>query len=74
MRSTAHAVLVSLVLVAAGSSVLAAGTVQVAYVQSEKFADIGYAPRDREDTLQELTKHFELPCRISSPISNYCAH
>jgi hypothetical protein len=60
MRSTAHAALVSLVLVAAGSSVLAAGTVQVAYVQPEKFADIGYAPRDREDTLQELTKHFEL--------------
>jgi Protein of unknown function (DUF3016) len=51
-------------LLAAGSmlaspSVLAAGSVQVSYVQPEKFADIGISPRDREDALQQLTKHFE---------------
>jgi len=43
----------------AGASVLAAGSVQVSYVQPEKFADIGMSPRDRDDTLQQLTKHFE---------------
>ena len=60
MRLTAHSTLVSLAMAWACSSVLAAGNVQVAYVQPEKFADIGITPRDREDTLKQLTKHFEV--------------
>jgi hypothetical protein len=59
MRLTAHSVLGSLGLAFACSLVSAAGSAQVSYIQPEKFADIGISPRDREDTLKHLTKHFD---------------
>jgi hypothetical protein len=59
MRSTTLQALLTAGSVFVGSSVFAAGSVQVSYVQPEKFADIGISPRDRDDTLQQLTKHFE---------------
>jgi len=48
---------VGLALVVAGAH--AAGTVQVSYVQPERFADAGDAGSDREDNLKALTSHFE---------------
>jgi hypothetical protein len=37
----------------------AAGSVQVSYVQPEKFADVGRTPTDVDGNLQQLTRHFE---------------
>jgi Protein of unknown function (DUF3016) len=59
MRSAANAVLISFSLTLA-AAVQAAGSIQVSYVQPEKFADIGISARDREETLRELTKHFDM--------------
>ncbi len=51
--------LLSVALAAVSSSVLAAGSAQVTYVQPEKFTDAGFGSIERERTLQALTQHFE---------------
>ena len=57
MRFDTPSVLASLGLLLSASTVLAAGTVQVSYVQPDRFADVGRA--EREDNLKALSKHFE---------------
>lgn len=52
---------------AAALAVHAAGTVQVSYVQPDRFIDAGQRPSDVEDTLSELTRHFELLAKRHLP-------
>lgn len=59
MHATPRALLVSLGLVMGAATAQAAGTVTVAYIQPEKFADVGHSRRDVDDALKELTHHFE---------------
>jgi len=54
-RSIAFSAALALVAVAAQ----AAGTVQVSYIQPEKFSDAGDARRDIEGNLDVLKRHFE---------------
>lgn len=60
MRPTIRSLMGSVGLALAAAGAYAAGTVQVAYVQPEKFADAGDAGSDREDNLKLLTGHFEV--------------
>lgn len=64
MRSTLRPIApivlgVALALQAASLAAHAAGTVQVTYVQANRFIDAGNHPSDVEDTLGQLTQHFE---------------
>ena len=59
MRSTTRLFAQLLAGSVAAVGALAAGTVQVSYVQPERFADIGRARSDRDETLNQLTRHFE---------------
>ena len=59
MRSTTRLFALLLAGSVAAVGALAAGTVQVSYVQPERFADIGRARSDRDETLNQLTRHFE---------------
>ncbi len=59
MHTTPRSIVVSLGLVLAAAAAQAAGTVTVAYIQPEKFADVGHTRRDVDDALKELTRHFE---------------
>ena len=61
MRSTFPRFVLGLAfgLQAAGLAAHAAGSVQVAYLQPEQFADAGNRPGELEDTLKQLTRHFE---------------
>ena len=61
MHSTTRSItcLAGLVMAVAVAGAQAAGTVQVAYVQPDKFADVGHTRWDVEENLQRLTRHFE---------------
>lgn len=59
MRSPTRSALVSFSLVLVASGAQAVGTVQVNYLNPDKFADIGLSPQEREDSLKHLTRHFE---------------
>lgn len=59
MRFTTRSTLCSLGLALVTGAAQAAGTVQVSYVQPDKFADAGNARSDIDDNLKQLTSHFE---------------
>ena len=51
---------IAVALQAAGLAAQAAGTVQVSYVQPDRYIDAGIRQHDVENTLSDLTRHFEL--------------
>jgi hypothetical protein len=59
MRTHPCSVFVALGMALSAATALAAGSIQVSYLQPERFTDIGLSPKDRDDTLHELTRHFE---------------
>ena len=61
MRFTRHfsATVVAAGLVLAAAAAQAAGTVQVSFIQSDKFTDAGDARRDIDGNLRELARHFD---------------
>jgi hypothetical protein len=59
MRAPISSALLCVGLVLAAGTAQAAGTVQVSYVNPDKFADIGWTTWDKEDSLKVLTRHFE---------------
>ena len=59
MRPIHRLVSVSSVLILCAAAAQAAGTVQVTFVQSNRFADAGDARRDIEGNLNMLTQHLE---------------
>jgi len=59
MRVINFPALMSVCLMVMGASAVAAGSIQVSYIQPEKFSDIGYSSHDRENAMGQLTQHFE---------------
>ncbi|HEY6087425.1 MAG TPA: DUF3016 domain-containing protein [Burkholderiaceae bacterium] len=54
-----HALLSACLMVVMGASAVAAGSIQVSYIQPEKFSDIGTSSHVRENAMGQLTQHFE---------------
>ena len=59
MRLLNFPALMSVGLMVMGASAVAAGSIQVSYLQPEKFSDIGISSHDRENAMGQLTQHFE---------------
>lgn len=52
-------VLIVLVLGVGAAGAHAAGTVQVSYIEADRFTDVGHTRSDVDDNLRRLTRHFE---------------
>ncbi len=58
-RTVLTGALATLLALSAATPALAAGKVEVSFVQPDRFADIGRNPADRERALQALRQHME---------------